>query len=80
MNQPPPSTSFLRAPDGHYWINCNGCGRESEDCGTDRQKLSTAARTKGYKLVPGIGWICRDCSWAVLFEVNISGAIETNPS
>jgi len=42
--------------------------------------MASRARSLGYALVPGIGWICQDCYWAVLFEVNISDSIETNPS
>jgi len=81
MNQPPPSANFIldsTTPGPlHYWLSCRSCPRESVDCGTDRNKLAPVARTKGYKLVPGLGWICNDCYWGVLFEVNISGTVET---
>ena len=71
--------SFLRdsANDGPYHLFCTGCPRGGADCGSDRDKVSQEARKQGYKLVPGLGWLCNACWWAVQFETQVTGTVET---
>ena len=59
-----------------YYVFCSACVREGADCGSDRDKVSQEARKQGYKLVPGIGWVCTSCWWAVSFETQIQGTVE----
>jgi hypothetical protein len=81
---PQPSQQFLldtcQPGPLHYWLSCTACQRESQDCGSDRNTLAIEARKNAYRLVPGLGWICHHCSWALEQpEVTISGTVETNP-
>ena len=78
---PQPSQSFLRVntpgqPDDNFYLSCSGCKREPQDCGPDRNKLAPKARAAGYKLTPGLGWICNDC-WNAIAPTDIRGTIET---
>ncbi len=67
-----PNQSFIRQDhleDQPYYLFCIACRAEGVDCGPNRNKVSIKARTYGYRLVPGIGWVCNNCWYATSSQI-----------